>query len=257
MSIRRASEAYGIPKSTICDHLNTNKSSKKHGGQTVLSINEEIKLDEGLLKCSEWGFPMKCRDIQLVVKSYLDRLGKNVSNVNKFKNNLVGRDWVKLFLNINNSLTLRFGENIKRVRAAISTAILNSYFDNLYLYDVLKNIPPNNIFNYDETNFIDDPGKKLFVVKRGTKHPEVIKDTSKTSISVMFCVSANGKMLLPYTVYKSKHIYPTWIEGGVEGAGYNLNDSGWLDMPIFEDWFISSFLLACLHLDGPKIIIGD
>lgn len=61
-----------LPKSTICDHLNTKKSSEKHGGQTVLSIDEETNLVEGLLKCSEWGFPMKCRDIQLVVKSYLD-----------------------------------------------------------------------------------------------------------------------------------------------------------------------------------------
>lgn len=47
---------------------------------------------------------MKCLDIQLIVKSYLDRLGKNVSNVNKFKNNLLRKNWVKLFLEINNAL---------------------------------------------------------------------------------------------------------------------------------------------------------
>lgn len=155
---------------------------------------------------------------------------------NKFNNNLPGKDWVELFLKRNNTLTLRFGENIKRVRAAVSTSVLNEYFDNLD--EVVKDVPPGNIFNYDETNFVDDPGKKLVVVRRGTKHPEVIKDTSKTSVSVMFCVSADGKMLPPYTVYKAKHIYPTWIEGGVEGAGYNRNGSGWFDMPIFEDWLV-------------------
>ncbi|XP_022177641.1 uncharacterized protein LOC111038724 [Myzus persicae] len=223
MSIRRASEAFGIPKSTLCDHLNTKTIIRKPGGQTILSTDEESRLVEGLLKCSEWGFPMKCRDIQLVVKSYLDRLGKSSNNCNKFNNNLPGKDWVELFLKRNKTLTLRF----------------------------------DNIFNYDETNFVDDPGKKLVVVRRGTKHPEVIKDTSKTSVSVMFCVSADGKMLPPYTVYKAKHIYPTWIEGGVEGAGYNRNDSGWFDMPIFEDWFVTCFLPACRNLDGPKVIIGD
>lgn len=204
MSIRRASEAFGIPKSTKCDHLNSKTTLKKSGGQPIINTDEESRLVEGLLKCSEWGFPLKCRDIQLVVKSYLDRLGKS-SEINKFNNNLPGRDWVELFLKRNNTLTLRFGENIKRVRAAVSTSILNEYFDNLN--EVLKNIPPDNIFNYDETNFVDDPGKKLVVVRRGTKHPEIIKDTSKTSVSVMFCVSAAGKMLPPYTVYKAKHIY--------------------------------------------------
>lgn len=37
----------------------------------------------------------------------------------------------------------------------------------------------------------------------------------------MFCVSADRKMLPPYTVYKAKHMYPTWMEGGIERAGYN------------------------------------
>lgn len=255
MSLRRASEAFGVPKSTISDHLNSKEPIKKCGGQTVLNTNEENLLVEGLLKCSEWGFPMKCRDIQLVVQSYLDRLGKSINKNNRFKNNLPGKDWVELFLKRNNTLSLRFGENIKRVRAAVSTSVLNEYFDNLYA--VLKDIPPENIFNYDETNFVDDPGKKLVVVKRGTKHPEVIKDTSKTSISVMFCVSADGKMLPPYTVYKAKHMYPTWVEGGVEGACYNRNDSGWFDMPIFEDWFFKCFLPTCRYLKGPKVMIGD
>jgi len=77
--------------------------------------------------------------------------------------------------------------------------------------------------------------KKLIVVRKGTKHSEVVRDTSKTSVSTVFCVSADGKILPPYTVYKAKHLYPTWVDGGLEGAGYNRNDSGWFDMPIFED----------------------
>jgi len=68
----------------------------------------------------------------------------------------------------------------------------------------------------------------------------------------MFCVSADGKMLPPYSVYNSNHIYPTWVKGGVEGAGYNRNYSGWFDIPIFEDWIISCLLPVCRHLMGPK-----
>lgn len=51
----------------------------------------------------------------------------------------------------------------------------------------------------------------------------------------MVAAAANGVVLPPYTVYKSKHIYPTWIEG-IVGAGYNRNSSGWFDLEMFEDW---------------------
>ncbi|KAJ8910464.1 hypothetical protein NQ315_003518 [Exocentrus adspersus] len=37
---------------------------------------------------------------------------------------------------------------------------------------------------------------------------------------------ANGELLSPYTVYKAKHLYPTWTEGGIPGTGHNRNSSG-------------------------------
>jgi hypothetical protein len=48
ITIRRASEAFEIPKSTICDHLNTNKMIKKPGGQPIFNTDEESQLVEGL-----------------------------------------------------------------------------------------------------------------------------------------------------------------------------------------------------------------
>lgn len=125
------------------------------------------------------------------------------------------------------------------------------------MHNVLIDIPPTNIFNYNETNFTDNTGKNLVVVRRGTKHPKVIKDTSKTSVSVMFCVLADGKMLSLYTVYKAKHIYPTWIEGGVEGASYNRNESGWSTCQCLKIGLYHVFLPFCRHLNGSIVIIDD
>lgn len=58
---------------------------------------------------------MKYRDIQLIVKSYLDRKGKSGNKQIIFKNNLPGNDWVELFLKGNETLSLRFDENIKQI----------------------------------------------------------------------------------------------------------------------------------------------
>lgn len=95
------------------------------------------------------------------------------------------------------------------------------------------------------------------VVRRGVKHPEVIRDSSKTSTSVMFCVSTIGEVIPPYTVYKSLYLYPTWVEGGIKDGRYNRNISGWFEINIFEDWFIKLFIPFVKNLKGPKVLIGD
>ena len=76
-------------------------------------------------------------------------------------------------------------------------------------------------------------------MKRGVKHADRIMDTSKLSTSVMLAVAASGVVLPPYTVYKAKYLYDTWVEGGIEGACYNCSSSGWFDIKSFEDWFVS------------------
>lgn len=69
---------------------------------------------------------MKCHDIQQVVKSYLDGKDKSNNKQTKFKNE---KDWITFFLK--KLLLLRFGNNFKGVRAAVSRPVLNAYFKNL------------------------------------------------------------------------------------------------------------------------------
>jgi hypothetical protein len=46
---------------------------------------------------------------------------------------------------------------IKRGRAAVSHSDVNSFFDNFE--KVVAGVPPENVFNYDETNLQENPGK--------------------------------------------------------------------------------------------------
>ena len=75
-------------------------------------------------------------------------------------------------------------------------------------------IPPSNLFNFDEANLSDNPGTKKCLFKRGVKYPERVKDSTKASISMMFCGSADECMLPAYVVHKAEHIWSTWTEGG-------------------------------------------
>lgn len=133
--------------------------------------------------------------------------------------------------------------------------MINAYFTELE--NSLENVPPQNIINYDETNFSDDPGRQKVIVKRGARHSERYMDSSKTSVSVMMGGSAAGHILPPYVVYKALHLYDTWTQNGIKGARYNRSKSGWFDLTIFEDWFFQIALQYFRQKDGPKVMIGD
>jgi hypothetical protein len=199
---------------------------KSQGGQTTLSEEEENKIVSCILLCAEWGYPLDRYDIRMIVKGYLDRQGKRVRQF--VKNNMPGKYWANGFLiRHKTNLALRLCQNIKRSRAAIRRVILNYYFDNLE--ETLQNIPPSHVINYDETNLIDDPGRRKVITKRGTKYPERVMNNSKASTLVTFAAAANGVLLPPYVVYRSKHLSDSCIVVGSKHTRFNRTASGWFD----------------------------
>ncbi|KAB0797274.1 hypothetical protein PPYR_08268 [Photinus pyralis] len=73
----------------------------------------------------------------------------------------------------------------------------------------------------------------------------------------MFAVSGDGHLLPPFVVYKSEHLYDTWLTNGPPGARYGRNKSGWFDQPLFEEWFISIPLPFLKRRPAPRVVIGD
>lgn len=251
-TLREAAECYGIPKSTLYDKVKGIKT-KKHGGQTKLSELDEKKLVDGIITLSEWGFPITRSDIRLLIKSFLDRKGVKID---QFKDNYPGIDWFYNFMKRHNRiLTERLAQNIKRAQAGITKDTVKDYFENLK--KIIEMVPASHIINYDETNLTDDPGRSKVLSRRGSKRIERITDSSKSSVSIMMAITASGAVLPPYVVYKSVHLYPTWVEGGPIGTVYNRTKSGWFDSATFENWFDRILLPYFKKLSGKKVLIGD
>ena len=252
MSLRKASKTYNIPLGTL-----SNKMKRKHmgaaGHPAVFSKKEELLFVEHIQVVGQWGFPFKMLDLRMLAKIYLNANGRKVAI---FKNNLPSSSWAKKFLKRHqNALSKRTCRNIKRSRAQLNSKTVLSYFDNLKHH--VEGVAPSNIFNFDETNLTDDPGVKQCIFKRGTKYPERVKDNSKTSISIMYCGSADGKILPCYVVYKAENLWSTWMEGGPRGTRYNRSRSGWFDATTFTDWFEYLFLPNVKNVPGRKVLIGD
>lgn len=162
-----------------------------------------------------WGYPLDSYGLRLFFKTYLDRHGKIVKTFAQ-NNNLPGYEFVYSFLKRHkDQLSVRICQNLKRARAAVCRGTFKKYFQNLERE--IKDVPPHNIINYDETNLSDDPKRKKVIVKRGCKYPELVMNSRKSSTSVMFSAAADGTLLPVHVVYKATHLYDTWIHNRLKG----------------------------------------
>lgn len=252
LSLREAGRRFDIHFTIIGRYLRK-KNIKPQGGQTVLSKQDEDIIVDRILTCAKWGYPIDHFDLRVIVKGYLDRLGRTVP---KFKDNMPGPDFAVGFVKRHKDvLAPRTCQNIKRSRAATSPEDISSYFD--HLEKSLENVPPSNIVNFDETNLSDDPGRKTIITKRGCKYPERVMNSTKSSTSIMFAASGDGVLLPCYVVYKALNLYSSWTEGGPKGTRYNRTTSGWFDGTTFDDWVATIAVPYLKKLHGKKILIGD
>ena len=234
---RQASENYGIPLGTINNKVHR-KHEKKSGGQSAFLSEEEDILVAHILTLSDWGFPLEVVDLQVLVKNLLQKTRKTIK---VFKNNIPSQDWVRCFIKKHkDEIAQRMCQNIATNRAAVSPQIIGKFFKNLK--STLTNedgtdVPPENIINYDETCFSDDPGSKKCIFRRRVKYPERVRNSTKTNISVMFAGSASGIVLPPYIVYKAEHLWTLWTEGGLPKARYNRSRNGLFDNHLFTKWY--------------------
>ncbi|KAJ8720622.1 hypothetical protein PYW08_006087 [Mythimna loreyi] len=94
------------------------------------------------------------------------------------KPQIPGDAWVQGFLARNaDKLAVRTTQNISKARAEKGPQEIAEYFDNLSA--TLKDIPAENIVNFDETNLSDDPGSSKCIFRRGVKYPERIANSTK------------------------------------------------------------------------------
>lgn len=253
---RKASAVYKIPRSTLILKLKAIKTNSLNlpGRKCVFTQEEENAFVQHVITMCDFGFPLTALDLRCIIKTYLDSSGRKEE---RFKNNFPGKRWVEGFMTRHKGiLSKRLCSNIKRCRAAVDDSIINTYFDNLQ--SVLEGVPPCAIWNYDETNLVDDPGKKIVLTKRGCKYPEAIKNSTKAAVSIMVCGNAAGELCPPYVNYKAEKMWDTWTEGGPDGARFNRTKSGWFDACSFEDWFTTVLFPRIKRSPvGKHVVIGD
>lgn len=197
------------------------RHGQKHGAPRVFTENEEKIFASHLITLSNFGFPVDTHDLRIAVKSYLERQGRNVSC---FNDNVPGPDWVNMMLSRRPALTQRLSQNISHTRAATDEQTITDLFS--YLEAEPERVESQNIWNYDETNLVDDPGRTKIITRKETKYPEKITNTSKACTSLMIFGTAKGEVAPVYVNYKAQKLWSTCTENGPPNARYNRTNSG-------------------------------
>ena len=144
---------------------------------------------------------------------------------------------------------------LKRSRAAVSREEVKDFLD--WWEKTTEGVPPENIWNFDESNLRDDPGKKKCLVKKGVKYVEKVQNTSMQCVSIMLCGSAAGQLMNVHVNYKAKSLWQTWTEGGPGGTLYTATLSGWFDTATCEKFFFDCALPVLRRQEGKKVLVCD
>ena len=257
LSIRMAAKLHGINRTTLMNHVK-NQHDRKVGRPSILTPAEESLIVHALKKLGDWGFGVDREAVQTIVMDYLNNVGRSSS----FKNGKPGLDWILGFESRwKAELTRRIGQPLPANRAfACNKAVVDDFFEKLSTVVERFGLEskPQNIFNCDETGFQTDIGSQKMFCKRGLKNPhKTVATSTKSMYTVQVCCSAIGNFLPLYVVYKGKHLYKNWCDGGPPKTRYNCSPSGWMESDQFFEWFQKVFIPETAALDGYKLLIFD
>ena len=237
LSIRRAAEEYGVPRTTLQDKAAGRSDVNAKSGRPLLTVNEEKSLADFLIGCASIGYAKSRKDVLSIVQQILYSRGV-VTEVTK--------GWWDSFRMRHPNLTLRHAEPLSYARAQANDAeVINRYFD--LLEDTIRENGltnrPAQIFNCDETGLplTHQPPKVVACV--GQKHPYTVTSSDKAQITVLACGSAAGYSIPPMVIFDRKSLKPEMTIGEVPSTFYGLSDNGWMDTELFQEWFKNHFLI--------------
>ena len=216
MSYRKARNNLDVKNSTLHDFIKRG-GVKSAGGPTLLSAENEKAIAELVDTVAEWGYSVGPMEIKLT--------------------HMPGNDWFAGFMR-KNKISTRYTSNIKLSRSKFDAEDITSFFKKLEktLKEAgIEELIPENNYNYDETNFTNDPGKTPVIVRRSPKRVENCQEVSKQSFSVMWCGSTSRELLPPMVVYKAMNCYEGWVQGGPKNVIYDSTNTGWF-LIIFSEY---------------------
>lgn len=235
VSVRKAAEMYGVPKSTLGDRM-SGRVLDSVPSSRYLTNEEEQEVVSFVVGSASIGYPKTVKEIIALVQRILSARGVDRS---------VTYGWWESFRKRHPSLSLRTPAALSRPRAMASNCVvLDHYFDMLEETLFVNNLTdhPGLVFNMDETGMPLNPKPPKTVHAKGDKNPFSVCGDTKAQITVVGCVSAAGQCLPPMVIWDRKKLNREFTKKEIPGTIYGLCSKGWMNQELFNKWFTRHFL---------------
>lgn len=255
MTLVESARFYGIPKTTVFRHVSGSSGIKSSSGgrSTAIPLEVESRMASNIKTMEKWGYGLSKKEIIFAMEQYL----KNNSIKTPFKDNVPGDDY---FLNFKrrHGLSQKKPQSVEVARKrAADPFVISHYFE--LLQEVTHNVPPERIYNIDESSFCLDPSRVKVVGEKGKAAHRVTAGPGRENFTVLMGGSASGNKLPPLIIFKGKSIWDSWMAKTDEefsGITYAATENGWMNSETFSNYFQRSFLPA-IGKHRPAVLIYD
>ena len=110
----------------------------------------------------------------------------------------------------------RRGSSTAKLTVANFEAVKEQFVIDVNAVVEMEDIPPQLVFNWDQTGISIVPGSSWTMEAKGSKRVEIVGMGDKRQITALFCGALSGEFLPPQLIYQGKttaclphHQFPT------------------------------------------------
>lgn len=255
VSENKPAAAFGISRSTFRGRLQGAKTPKEaHKDEQKLTRVQERHLRNWIPIQDELGCPVSHQQVR--------DFASKVARRNGYEDG-VGKNWLAAFLRRNPEVKTLKGKRIdvERFKGA-STELIKGFFM-LLMMPVIRKIKRENRYNMDEVGMMEGVTFNGLGLGNSQKKATLLKQPgSRSWISILECISAEGRVLDPLVIFKGKTVqqqnFPKDLDFLSEW-NFTSSEEGWTNDQIALKWLKSVFIPQTKpsKKEEPRLLVVD
>jgi hypothetical protein len=247
MKVRTAARHFGIPATSLRNHLYGLVTTRQRGSQSVLKEGEEQKLVQYLFKMQDLRHPLTSGQLRLKVT-----LATQTRETPWSALGVPGKSWLRCFKQRHPEVSSRKSQGLEmgRARGLCPTSATSLYSNLEELYSAFT-YPPSHIWNCDESGVqAGRSGGATVLAKTGSKSVHSIEPDQREHLSVLSCINAEGGSIPNFYILKGTYFLQDYVKRCEDNAVMAMQPNAWMTKWLFESWI--SHFIGCLKR-GPGI----
>lgn len=263
-SLRKSSEIYNVPKSTLFDYI----KKLKQGGEIKLPLKKG-RFDPTFTEEYEEALithvvDMSNRCMPLTRKEFL-KLSFDLAEQSKLNHrfNMIkksaGKHFYYDFVKRHPELSLRRPESTSLMRAVgFNRPQVERFFNNLKDICEKYNFGPSDIYNCDETGVSTvQKQAKVMTLKSNRQVGKLTSAERGKNVTVMFCTSAAGYFIPPLFIFPRQRVNERLMIGAPSESIALAQPNGWINAELFLKWIQHFVKFSKPSKEKPVLLILD